>query len=158
MVIEKFLSQVRDRELEKLKKRFWAKVQRSNGCWLWTGSKNQSGRGMFRVGRRTSAANRVAWELAHGPIADGLCVCHKCDVPSCVNPEHLWLGDHLENMADREEKGRNTGADFNRRKTHCPNGHPYSGDNVRVEKRGGRSCRACCRSRELARYRVEKNS
>jgi hypothetical protein len=91
--------------------RFWAKVDKSGDCWLWTGATNNRGYGMLDVvvdGRsRRLLAHRVAWELENGPIPSGRHVCHDCptgDNPLCVR--HLWLGDRASNMRDMAEKDR----------------------------------------------------
>jgi hypothetical protein len=86
--------------------RFWAKVSKSDGCWLWTGSRNDRGYGNFNNNGRTVQAHRLSYELAMGPIPKGMNVCHRCDSPGCVNPDHLFLGTHLDNMRDRDAKGR----------------------------------------------------
>lgn len=75
-------------------------------CWLWVAARFRSGHGAFSVrlpdGRKaTRKAHRVAWTLAHGPIPAGSHVLHTCGRPPCVNPAHLYLGDHSDNMADR---------------------------------------------------------
>lgn len=76
------------------------------GCWVWTGSKDIDGYGSLRDGHKIKRAHRVSWEIHNGPIPEGLAVLHKCNNPSCVNPEHLKLGDHTENMQDRKRNGR----------------------------------------------------
>jgi hypothetical protein len=97
-----------------LNNRFWAKVKKlpDGGCWLWTANKNNSGYGMFRPGglEQKKLAHRLSYAEENGPIPKGegyhgTCVLHKCDTPSCVNPDHLFLGTHKDNMADKVAKG-----------------------------------------------------
>jgi HNH endonuclease len=76
----------------------------SGDCWLWTRAKNSKGYGIVRTYGRIRRAHRVAHELRNGPVPDGLFVCHSCDTPGCINPDHLWTGTHKENVADRVRK------------------------------------------------------
>jgi hypothetical protein len=88
--------------------RFWAKVQKGDGCWLWTGARNAKGYGVLQMGdaqeSRTELAHRVAWSLEHGPIPKGVKILHRCDNPPCVR--HLFSGSQADNMHDSAEKGR----------------------------------------------------
>ncbi len=76
------------------------------GCWLWTGWCGSQGYGGLMVKNEAVRAHRLSWELHYGPIPKGLYVCHKCDVKSCVNPDHLFLGTHKDNIQDAIKKGR----------------------------------------------------
>ena len=93
-------------------KRFWSKVQKTEGCWLWTASLDRRGYGQFRLDGRIQKAHRVSWQLANGPIAawsdpkTSPLVLHSCDNPRCVNPAHLSTGTNADNTADRDSKGR----------------------------------------------------
>lgn len=89
-----------------LQTRFWMKVRVTDTCWLWTAALDDKGYGILQVKGRATKAHRVAWELRHGPIRDGLFVLHKCDVPRCVRWSHLVLGDHDANMSDMVSKHR----------------------------------------------------
>ena len=96
--------------MSNIAERFWSKVNKGDGCWEWTAALNSSGYGSFGIGGKICGAHRVAWELTNGPITSKQFVCHRCDNPSCVNPDHLFLGDHGVNARDREAKGRGRGA------------------------------------------------
>lgn len=93
-----------------LAERFWEKVEQGPGCWEWmAGRDSATGYGRIRIGRAGSKhqlAHRVSWELANGPIPDGLWVLHHCDNPPCVNPAHLYLGTTIDNNRDRDARGR----------------------------------------------------
>lgn len=83
-------------------------VDPATSCWVWALRLNGHGYGRVQLSSsRTTAAHRVAWEAVHGPIQDGLFVCHHCDVRRCCNPDHLFLGTNQDNVDDREAKGRN---------------------------------------------------
>jgi hypothetical protein len=87
--------------------RFWAKVNKTEGCWLWTASTVKFGYGQFGVSKTIHKnTHRLSWEIHRGPIPAGMYVCHACDVPACVNPAHLFLGTQRDNVLDCVRKGR----------------------------------------------------
>ena len=114
--------------------RFWRKVDKSGDCWLWTATTIGQGYGQFWFHGKLELAHRVSWQIHHGrPVPEGLDIEHLCHTKLCVRPEHLQASTHLVNI---RRNGNNT-------KTHCPRGHPYSGDNLYVGPKGGRRCRRC---------------
>lgn len=119
-----------------------------SGCWLWRGFGSGKGQkyGGFWVAGRTERAHRVAYRMLVGEIpADRMCL-HRCDVKRCVNPDHLYLGTHADNMRDVRGRGRHVRAP----KSHCVHGHEMTESNTIIHsKTGARSCREC--SREYAR-------
>lgn len=92
--------------------RFWAKVdvRQPDECWVWTAGRQPNGYGQFRLNGRSLGAHRLLWRMEHGPIPAGLYVCHHCDNPPCVNPNHLYLGTPSRNTADAYARGRITPA------------------------------------------------
>ena len=142
----------------------------NSGCWLWTGAicKGNAGYGQMRWKGKTQSAHRVSFEIHKGILPSDLDICHTCDVPSCVNPDHLFSGTRSENMVDCVRKGRfaqvalasKTRLRKNRfrqeLKTSCPSGHPYDAGNTYtyIDKDGGKH-RHCiiCRAIHKENYR-----
>ena len=93
--------------MKTLKQRFEEKhiPEPNSGCWLWAAA-TRGGYGAININGKLQSAHRASWELENGPIPEGMHVCHSCDVKSCVNPAHLFLGTQADNMRDRDEKGR----------------------------------------------------
>ena len=110
-------------------------------CWLFVGSKDRHGYGRKRFRGRVWSAHRVMWTLMRGEIPDGMECDHLCRVRACVNPQHLEIVTHRENMR-RGHFGQ---------KSHCPKGHPYSEANT-AHYAGWRRCRTCYRAAQTAAY------
>lgn len=101
--------------------KFWAKTRRtSSGCLEYTGYLQKHGYGYLSYRGQLWLSHRLAWTLSYGEIPQGSCVCHTCDNPCCVEPEHLFIGTHADNMGDMKKKGRrkaiNSGANNGRAK------------------------------------------
>ena len=86
---------------------FWLQVKKTDGCWLWTGTRHRQGYGLLTVGGRPLKAHRASFLLANGYLMTDMKVLHTCDNPPCVNPAHLRLGTQADNVADMVAKGRN---------------------------------------------------
>ncbi len=115
------------------------KIQYTDDCWLWTGSK-RGGYGKVWFDNTTQYAHRVVYKILVGPIPNGLEIDHLCNIKACVNPEHLQVVTHKENMArvDLFDLGS-----IGTSKNHCPHGHEYSEDNTYHNPTGGRICCIC---------------
>ncbi len=94
-------------------KRFWQRVTKGSSCWLWSGAQSRE-YGQIRAYGRKMGAHIFAYELLKGPVPNGKCVCHSCDTPLCVNPDHLWLGTNADNQADKRQKGRSARGEMQR--------------------------------------------
>lgn len=117
----------------------------NSGCMLWLGAINQFGYGRVGIKGRRTVAHRAVYEMACGPVPDGLDLDHLCRVRCCVNPAHLEPVTRQVNAA-RGICGKVTAA-RQRSKTHCPHGHAYGGENLFITNEGHRECRTCMRAR-----------
>ena len=137
--------------------RFWAKVDVGHplGCWEWTANALR-GYGLFKLAGSTHRAHRLAYQILVGPIPEGMHIDHLCRNPPCVNPDHLEPVTPAENVA-RGYAGSYGSPAMNRAKTHCPKGHPYSGNNLYVTPTGSRACKTCVHA-AVRRGRERKRS
>ena len=106
-----------------IKERFWKKVKKTDYCWNWIGNKvgGKWKYGIFLINKKRFRAHRIIWRMINGEIPRGFFICHKCDNPSCVNPNHLFLGTQADNLKDMFKKGRNPKID------HCGRKNPFYG-------------------------------
>ena len=131
--------------------RFWAKVQKTDTCWLWTAAKHPKGYGNFWHAHTMVKAHRFSYELSHGPIPEGLQIDHLCRVRHCVNPAHLEAVTNQENIIRGEGfAGRQS------RQTHCIHGHPFSEGNMYIRNDGARICKMCQSERSRKYYLRKK--
>ena len=128
-----------------LVERFWNKIQvdENTGCWNWLGPKVGRGYGVITIDSRQRYTHRFAYEVNIGKIPESLTIDHLCKNKLCANPEHMEVVSNRENNM----RGNSMSA-INARKTHCKNGHPLIGSNLRVRKTGVRNCRICIRKYE----------
>jgi len=142
-----------------VEERFWAKVDRSGECWLWTASRINGKRGptygQFGTWnpRKTWVSHRFAYELLVGPVPDGQELHHTCEVKICVNPSHLEMVTRKVHVSLQPLSGAPV---LRRQKTHCPKGHSYSGDNLIISKQGFRHCRECMRLAQRRLYEKKR--
>lgn len=125
-------------------KRFYNYVNKTKTCWLWTGPSSGKGYGDFYCAGSKMKAHRYTWTVANNRIIPkGGMICHKCDTPLCVNPDHLFLGDAKINQLDCAAKGRH----WCIKKTHCKNGHRFTVENTLFFGPEGkwRQCKTCQR-------------
>ncbi len=118
--------------------RFWVKVDKTETCWIWLGSRRGKDYSAFPLNNKMVAAHVWAWEQENGPVPDGLELDHLCRTHLCVRPSHLEAVTPRENVLRGESF-----AAANASKTHCPSGHPYSDENTYIRPDGGRECRRC---------------
>ena len=132
---------------------FWKRVEKSDDCWTWSGARQApDSYGRIKVEGRLLLAHRVSYELHYGPIPDGMQICHTCDNPPCVRPNHLFAGTRSENMLDASRKGRLHRA----WKDECVRGHDLTASSAR---RKGGGCVECQRHRNrewMRRYREQQ--
>ena len=117
--------------------RYWSKVEKTETCWLWRGSLDKDGYGVFSIGYTKYRTARFAYRLFYGKLDATLEVDHICRVRSCVNPEHLRLVTHAINQSNNTHSLT----------THCPHGHPYNASNTLRTTNGHRICKVCAYAR-----------
>src|SRR6185295_6669322 len=120
------------------------------GCFLWVGFVNPDGYGQIQVNGAPRGAHRIAFELANGPIPNGMQIDHLCRVRCCVNPNHLEIVTAKTNTL----RGRSIQS-FNAVKTKCSKGHMLDGQNLYIRSNGSRTCKTCCRD-AARRYRARR--
>lgn len=131
---------------------FWAKVNKTDSCWLWTGATCVRGYGILTFQGNAWRAHRLSYTLTNCSIPIGMFICHKCDNPLCVRPDHLFAGTQSSNMRDMVAKGRGYHIGYANR-THCKRGHPFNDTNTKFSRDAGyRMCRICIRLKKKEAY------
>jgi hypothetical protein len=149
-----------------IEERFWSYVAKSERCWTWNGPSNEKGYGVLNLRsnsrkgiNRRAFAHRFSYSLHFGAIEDGIFVCHRCDNPGCVRPDHLFLGTPLDNSRDMVEKGRVQ--HHQRERSACWKGHRYTPENTRYVRPKNepayRICKTCVRERARRAYRAHRD-
>lgn len=151
------MSEAERKRLDAIRRLVTRATATESGCWIYTGSQNENGYGTFYLDGATLNASRAAWQLFVGPPGD-LFVCHHCDNPPCINPDHLFLGTNRENQLDSSSKGRNIMQRHPelspllrriREMTCCKRGHPFTPENLAPRKDGRRQCLKCKRAKDV---------
>ena len=139
-------------ERQKAEALLWARIEKTDRCWIWKGKTTEQGYGLLSVHSVNLRAHRVTYELEHGRIPQGHEIDHLCRNHGCVNPAHLDAVVHRTNVL----RGQGTAA-IHARQLLCKNGHPLSGPNVYVNK-GKRYCRTCVANWHSSKWREKRNS
>ena len=145
-----------DEQLQVYMDRFMKYVEKTETCWLWKGCVNTNGYGAFKFCGRMLNSHRAMFNMVTKESSNGRIVCHTCDNPLCVNPDHLFYGTQKDNVRDMIAKGRDR--PWGRYVTHCPHGHEYTLENTLiVGKIKQRRCKACNLLR-CKKYRSKKRA
>ena len=117
-----------------------------SGCWIWLKATDKDGYGLIKVNRIMKRVHRLSYEIFKENIPSGMLICHKCDTPPCLNPEHLFIGTIQDN-----------GQDYSNKKTVCKRGHAKSSGNIYYERKNNhKHCRICTRERMRRRYALKR--
>lgn len=137
--------------MENIKNRLLSKIiiDDETGCWNWLAGKDKNGYGKIVINKRHLMVHRASYYYFVGPFEQDKLICHKCDNPSCINPDHLFIGTWLSNMQDKVNKGRLRNQNMD--KTHCKRGHEFTEENTKIKSKGRRTCVICYKERYTSR-------